>query len=111
MTFTVVLTENAVSDLEDLGDYIDRHDSPAKADHVLGKLEALINSLSSNPQRGVYPAELLALGIRDYREVFFKPYRCIYRVISERVYVQLIVDGRRDMQRLLQRRLLGSQTK
>ncbi|MBA3017875.1 MAG: type II toxin-antitoxin system RelE/ParE family toxin, partial [Desulfobacteraceae bacterium] len=47
-------------------------------------------------------------GIRDYREIFFKPYRIIYRIDNENVYVYLIVDGRRDMQTLLQRRLLGA---
>ena len=52
------------------------------------------------------PKELLALGVREYREVFFKPYRIIYRVQDETVYVLLIADGRRDMQSLLQRRLL-----
>jgi toxin ParE1/3/4 len=30
----------------------------------------------------------------------------IYRVLDKAVYVLLIVDGRRDMQTLLQRRLL-----
>jgi toxin ParE1/3/4 len=38
--------------------------------------------------------------------VFFKPYRLIYRVVDARVIVYLIVDGRRDMQSLLARRLL-----
>jgi hypothetical protein len=37
---------------------------------------------------------------------FLKPYRIIYRIIGEYVYVMLIADGRRDMQALLQRRLL-----
>jgi toxin ParE1/3/4 len=50
----------------------------------------------------------LSLGIREYREVFFKPYRIIYRVMDKNVYVLLIVDGRRDMQSLLQRRLLDA---
>jgi len=36
------------------------------------------------PERGVYPKELLDLGIRDYREVFFKPCRIIYRLQGER---------------------------
>jgi toxin ParE1/3/4 len=31
----------------------------------------------------------------------------IFRIIGQRVYVYLIVDGRRDMQGLLARRLLG----
>ena len=41
-----------------------------------------------------------------YREIFFKPYRIIYRVMEDNVHVLVIADGRRDMQTLLQRRLL-----
>ena len=41
-----------------------------------------------------------------YREIFFKPYRIIRRVMEDNVYVLVIADGRRDMQTLLQRRLL-----
>jgi hypothetical protein len=37
-----------------------------------------------------------------------KPCRVIYRVMDKNVYVLLMVDGRRDMQSLLQRRLLGA---
>ena len=43
---------------------------------------------------------------REYREIFFRPYRIIYRVTENNVYVLLIADGRCDMQTLLQRRLL-----
>jgi len=39
----------------------------------------------------------------------FKPYRIIYRVMDKTVYVLLIVDGRRDMQPLLERRLLDGE--
>ena len=71
-------------------------------------------SKESSPDSPNYPSgvhilkELLALGIREYREIFFKPYRMIYRVMDKNVYVLLIADGRRDMQTLLQRRLLGA---
>jgi toxin ParE1/3/4 len=59
-------------------------------------------------ERGTYPKELAALGIRDYRQTAFKPYRVIYRVQGSRVVIYLIVDGRRDMQSVLARRLLGA---
>ncbi|MQM32201.1 MAG: plasmid stabilization protein, partial [Candidatus Accumulibacter phosphatis] len=52
--------------------------------------------------------ELVALGIRDYRQAAFKPYRVIYRVMGQKVFIYVIVDGRRDMQSLLARRLLGA---
>ncbi|NBS83035.1 MAG: type II toxin-antitoxin system RelE/ParE family toxin, partial [Betaproteobacteria bacterium] len=36
------------------------------------------------------------------------PYRVIYRVADNKVIIYLIVDGRRDMQAVLARRLLGN---
>ena len=48
------------------------------------------------------------MGIKDYRQTTFKPYRVIYRVLGSRVVIYLIVDGRRDMQSVLARRLLGA---
>ena len=106
MSFEVLLTDDAACDLDELHDYIAKHDAPRKADYVLAQIEKAFSSLSGSPERGTYPKELLALGIREYREVFFKPYRIIYRVIEKNVYVLLIVDGRRDMRAVLQRRLL-----
>ena len=106
MSFLVQLTDDAVRDLEEVCDYIDRHDSPGRADHVLEQIEKAFASLSEHPQRGSYPKELLDIGIREYREVFFKPYRIIYRVAEDNVYVLVIADGRRDMRALLERRLL-----
>ena len=108
MPFAVLLTADAARDLEDLYQYIAVHDAPGKADHVLTNIEKVFGSLSESPERGVYPKELLALGIRDYREIFFKPYRVIYRVAGDVVHVLLIADGRLHMQTLLQRRLLSA---
>lgn len=106
MSFRVLLTEGALHDLEELDDYIRFRDGLEKADDILGEIEAVIRKLADFPERGNYPPELAALGIREYREVFFKPWRIIYRVRGGSVYVHLVADGRRDMQALLARRLL-----
>jgi toxin ParE1/3/4 len=106
MPFVVFLTADAARDLEELYQYIAVHDSPGKAEHVLTGIEQTFGSLSESLNRGAYPKELLVLGIHEYREKFFKPYRVIYRVVGNIVHVFLIADGRRDMQMLLQRRLL-----
>jgi toxin ParE1/3/4 len=106
MRYEVMLTEHALHDLEELYDHIAAHDQPANAEHVLDSLEAVIDSLSAHPERGAFPRELLNLGIREYRQVFFKPYRVIYRVIGKMVYIMLIADGRRDMETLLSKRML-----
>lgn len=102
----MLLTEDAERDLDEIHGYIFDHDSLEAADYALDRIVVTLESLSELPRRGNHPDELLALGIREYREVFFKPYRMIYRVIGSQVFVYLIADGRRDMQSLLQRRLL-----
>jgi len=107
VTFQVILTEDAVRDLEEIDAWICAHDSVESADYVLSHIESKLNSLAVMPERGVHPGELTSLGNREYREIHFKPYRIIYHVVDECVYVYLITDGRRDMQTLLNRRLLS----
>jgi toxin ParE1/3/4 len=48
------------------------------------------------------------VGLKEYRQTWFKPYGVIYRVEGQEVIIYLIADGRRDMQSLLTRRLLGA---
>src|SRR4030095_11853482 len=54
------------------------------------------------------PKELIALGIKEYRQTSFKPCRVIYRVTGSQVVIYLIADGRRDMLSVLARTLLGA---
>ncbi len=107
MPYKVFLTQDAERDLEALYEFVFERDSPGRAERLLDKFETTLARLADLPERGNHPKELAALGVTDYREVFFKPYRIIYRVLNKHVYVYLIVDGRRDLRTLLQRRLLS----
>ena len=106
--YEVLLTEGAERDLESIYDYIAEVDCVANADYVLDRLLKVAASLAAFPERGAYPRELITLGIRDFRQTSFKPYRVIYRVLGRKVYIHVIADGRREMLSLLERRLLGA---
>ena len=82
MPYTVLVTHHASRDLEELYGYIALSDAPAQAEQVLAQIEKVFGSLSETPQRGTYPRELLSIGIREYRGLFFKPYRIVYRVVG-----------------------------
>ncbi len=107
MSYKVLFTQGAERDLEAIYDYIAENDTRARADHVLDKLMEVAETLAAFPERSAHPKELLALGIREYRQVHFKPYRLIYRISGKQVIVYIIADGRRDMQTLLMQRMLG----
>lgn len=107
--YAVEITAGAEQDLDDIVAFVAAHDSPAKAGALLDRLLAAAETLATTPQRGSVPRELLALGIRDYRQTMFKPYRLIYQIQEApkpAVHIVIVADGRRDMTSLLQRRLL-----
>jgi toxin ParE1/3/4 len=106
MHFDVVLADDAERDIDSIVRYIAENDGVVHAERVLAGIERACSGLAHFPHRGNVPKELVPLGIREYREVHFKPYRIIYRVIGRRVAVYCVLDGRRDMQTLLQLRLL-----
>ncbi|MBT8133565.1 MAG: type II toxin-antitoxin system RelE/ParE family toxin [Gammaproteobacteria bacterium] len=102
----VIITFEAEKDILDIYDYIAKKDTLQNAEYVLDNLESLILSLEESPERGHYPPELSIQGIKEFKEVIFKPYRAIYEIIGSKVIVHLCVDGRRDMKTLLERRLI-----
>lgn len=97
---------SAESDLAELHAWIAEHDSPERADQWLDRVLDVIATLENSPERGAVPLELRDLAMQEYRQVYFKPYRVVYRVHGRKVVVYLIVDGRRDLSSALTRRLL-----
>ncbi|TYB35805.1 MAG: type II toxin-antitoxin system RelE/ParE family toxin [Flexistipes sinusarabici] len=106
MSFNVYFTEDAEEDLNEIYSYILHNDSSESALYVIKEIEKMIRSLESFPERGTVPNELSEIGVNDFRELFFKPYRIIYKTEKENIYIMLVVDSRRSLQSLLERRLL-----
>ncbi|QMW22489.1 type II toxin-antitoxin system RelE/ParE family toxin [Sandaracinobacteroides saxicola] len=106
MRHEVRLTAGAKADLRAIRDWMASVRDEEDADRLIETLGALAERLAEFPERGAFPPELLTLGIRRYRQLLHHPYRLIYRVEGQVVFVVLIADGRRDMRTLLSRRLL-----
>jgi toxin ParE1/3/4 len=104
--YRVRIVREAEEDLTELVDYLAQHDSVERANYVLERLMTVCERLEQHPERGHFLPELRSLGIKIYREVHFNPYRIIYEVIGREVFILLIVDGRRSLQAILERRLL-----
>jgi toxin ParE1/3/4 len=102
----VQITAEAEGDLFDIGSYIARNDSPERAVGLLDELERACLALATHPGRGHSPPEMSRIGIDLYRETHFQVYRIIYEISGKTVFVYAVVDGRRDLQSLLERRLL-----
>lgn len=106
MRYQVLVVEEAEGDILDVYQYVLKADGQDRADYVLGKLEETCHSLIEMPRRGHVPPELERIGMRGYLEVHFKPYRIIYQIVGRKVFIHCVLDGRRALQELLERRLL-----
>ena len=105
MKYQVYLIQEAEQDIYEIFRYILKHDSKNSAQYVLHKIKEVCDSLDHIPERGHFPPELERIGITTYRELHFKPYRIIYEIENRNVFIHCVLDGRRDLQSLLERRL------
>jgi toxin ParE1/3/4 len=103
--FKVNLVLSAKEDLFEIYKYVFFNDSEEKAEKLYSKLYEKCSSLHAYPNCGQIPPELSLLGIGDFLEMTLKPYRIIYQIIDKTVFIHCILDGRRDIQKLLQERL------
>jgi len=104
MRFAVRFTTGARSDLRAIHASITRTDSVENADRVSREIVRAALRLGNLAHRGTNPPELARQGRRVDRQIFFKPYRILYRICGDTVFIGLIADGRRDTAPLLARR-------
>jgi len=105
MSFTVLITEAAWGDLQEIYDWIAEHDSPEKAGYVLNRLNETAESVAVLSHRGTRVKELPPGTEVEYRQIFFKPYRVVYEIMNNEVVIHLVADSRRNLRALLLRRL------
>ncbi len=106
MKLEVFILSDAEEDLYAIYRYIAKFDSEERAEYVFEKLVSACLSLAEFAHRGHIPPELERISVSEYREIHFKPYRIIYQIIESEVFVHCILDGRRNLQDILQERLL-----
>jgi toxin ParE1/3/4 len=106
VNYQVNIIGDAEEDPVEIYRYIFTHDSRPSAEYVLSEIESVCESLEHMPQRGRVPPELLRINVVSFLEFHFKPFRIIYEIEGDKVFVHCILDGRRDLQELLAKRLL-----
>ncbi len=106
MKFQVFIIAEAEEDIVDICHYILRQDSENKSRYAADTLKQTCETLAHSPERGHHPPELERIGVMDFREIHCKQYRIIYQIMEKKVFVHCVVDGRRDLQEILERRLL-----
>jgi toxin ParE1/3/4 len=100
MAYKVIWTEEALSDIEKIAEYIEK-DSPFHASLVVTKIFALSDLIVTFPFSGrVVPEEYN----NHIREHFVYSYRVIYEVYDEQIAVIAVVHGKQSSSSLSKRK-------
>ncbi len=106
MKYKVIIDPQAKEDMREIFFYVSINDSLEIANELLNKIEETCYKLEKFPRRGHIPEELRTTGIKRYLEIHYKPYRIIYEIKKEKIYVHSVLDGRRNIQEVLSNRIL-----
>lgn len=104
--YNVIFDIDAEEDVFDIYAYVALNDSLGQADKLFSSLRRTCYKLETLPLRGNILPELFEVGVTEFREIRYRPCRIIYSIESTSVYVHCVLDGRRDVQTILQERLL-----
>ena len=103
--YRVFITHSAEEDLKEIVDFI-AEDEPGIALKIFDKLEHRIRSPKELPDRGRIVPELKDKDILAYREVIESPWRIVYSIIENTVYILFVIDGRRNVNDIFLKKLV-----
>ena len=104
-TYQVEWTSNAKEDLLNIVGYI-KKESVSAARDVYEQIREKAQSSNLFPLRGRVVPELQKEGITIYRELIAHPWRIIYKIENDTVYIMAVFDSRQNVEELLLQKLL-----
>lgn len=105
-SYDVWWSETSEKDLLSIIEYIAR-ENPLQASKLFREIKKRAESLSAFPDRGRIVPELQDQGIMLYHELIIGPWRIMYRVSDNIVYVLSVLDSRQNVEDILLKRLIA----
>ena len=106
MSYTVLMLEEAVKDIEAIYRYIRKSGNKKASKDMIIAIRKVCDSLSENPERGHIPDELSRIGQFEYRQIITKKYRIIYQLAKLNIFVFGVIHGSRNIGEILRQRIL-----
>ena len=103
--YKVFWTHTAQQDLLRIIEYI-ATDREEQAKKVYCTIKQKAQELRQMPLRGRIVPELRFFNIQSYREMLSPPWRIIYRIVEDKVWILAVIDGRRNVEDILLERVV-----
>jgi toxin ParE1/3/4 len=102
---SIAWTKTAKADLKEIADYI-AEDNVKIALEKVDLIQNKVSAMRFNPDIERKIPELAEYSDMSYREIIVYPWRVIYQVKGSSLSVLMVLDGRRNLQDILFKRLM-----
>ena len=103
--YVVKWTAPAREDVNEIIEYISKTNMNY-AVKILDKIEVAVKDLSTFPERYRIVPELEKYGYYLYRDVVVEYWKVIYKIENNLVYIMLVIDGRRNLDDILLKKMI-----
>jgi len=103
--YFVKWTAPAKEDIDEIIDYISKTNINY-AVRILSGIEKNVKKSGMFPERHRIVPEFEKYGYLIYREIIVEYWRIIYKIENNYVYIMLVIDGRRNLEDLLLKRMI-----
>ncbi len=102
----IIWSQDASDDLADIFVFIKEKYGKKYSDEIYTRIFSQVEGIDSFPESGRVIPELMAMGIRDIRELIESPWRIFYRVTTHEIQIISVIDGRRNVEEIVYKKII-----
>ena len=105
-SYKVIWSTDASHELLEIVGFQKEKYGSRKAAEIYQKTHDRVVVLTTLPETGRAVPELLAIGVTEIRGMIESPWRILYEVSESRVEILSVIDGRRNLEEILYRKVM-----
>jgi len=106
MALEIIWSEDAGYEYEEIIDWLKITINKNYADKIFTKINQTIEAVAENPKIGKEVQLLKDIGIREYRQITETYWVIFYRIESNAIKIVSIIDGRRNLEEILYKKVI-----
>lgn len=106
MKYKIIWSRDAKEDLLDIITYIKENTGSNTARVIYNKIQSKIEKIAQFPEGFRVVPELKEIGVNEIKELIESPWRIFYKTTESEIKILTIIDGRRNIEDILYKKML-----
>jgi toxin ParE1/3/4 len=111
MAYKIVWSNDAGDELIEIISYYRERTGNNIAKNIHTRIKTKVKKLLDGPKMGTIVPLIKELGITNYRQIIENPWIIYYRIENQLIYIVSIIDGRRNLEEILYKKVIDGKIK